>query len=42
MTDDEISEAARRVFGHEQLWPGQYEGRTWTQRPKPSLSTRRW
>ena len=25
MTEDEISETARRVFGHEQLWPGQYE-----------------
>ncbi|HLL63875.1 MAG TPA: RecQ family ATP-dependent DNA helicase, partial [Propionibacteriaceae bacterium] len=25
MTEDEISEAARRVFGYEQLWPGQYE-----------------
>lgn len=25
MIDDEISEAARRVFGHEELWPGQYE-----------------
>jgi len=25
VTEDEISEAARRVFGYEQLWPGQYE-----------------
>jgi ATP-dependent DNA helicase RecQ len=25
VTDDEITEAARSVFGHEQLWPGQYE-----------------
>ena len=25
MTDDEISEAARRVFGFEELRPGQYE-----------------
>ena len=25
MTDDEILDTARRVFGHQQLWPGQYE-----------------
>ena len=25
MTEDEITETARRVFGHEQLWPGQYD-----------------
>ena len=25
MSSDEITEAARRVFGYEQLWPGQYE-----------------
>ncbi|HZA04178.1 MAG TPA: RecQ family ATP-dependent DNA helicase, partial [Propionibacteriaceae bacterium] len=25
MTEDEITQAARRVFGYEQLWPGQYE-----------------
>ena len=25
MTSDVITETARRVFGHEQLWPGQYE-----------------
>ena len=25
VTDDEITATARRVFGHEQLWPGQYD-----------------
>ena len=25
MTADVITETAHRVFGHEQLWPGQYE-----------------
>jgi ATP-dependent DNA helicase RecQ len=25
VTSDVITETARRVFGYEQLWPGQYE-----------------